>query len=372
MIRRIYAHEFDIATDIETGAWREFWRCFNEATDKGFGVHSYNDRDADFYHELRYNNGVFAAFRTHRFQNDIARQLLDGDGELKPFERFAHDVHGLVAPTHLRNWLQTEYSTAVIRARQAAQRKRFEANSDVLPNLRWVESTSLHPGEDHRLFWNVIRPVDDPFWGVHRPGDRWNCKCDLEATDEPATTRDEIPHGSPADRPSPGLDNNPAKDAKLFSDTHPYIRNGYKGAREAVRKFIEERSLSPDSRIFKEDIKRQRAEIREWARENLIGKTAYAPGLGAPVSFTSTGIKEALNQPHRYLMEKNEAMRYIVRLLGNARLALIRDDDKNNQMVKKYYYFEIEINGEPSYAVIRELKTGELMFYTIVEKLKGK
>lgn len=371
-IRRVYAHEFDTATEIDLGAWREFWRCFNEATDKGFGERSYNDRDIDFYHELRYNNGVFAAFRTHRFQNDIARQLLDEDGKLKPFERFARDVHDLVAPTHLRGWLRTEYSTAVIRARQAAQWKRFEANADVLPNLRWMKSTSLHPGEDHRLFWNVIRPIDDPFWGEHRPGDRWNCKCDLEATDEPATARGEIPDGSPADRPSPGLDNNPAKDAKLFSDTHPYIRNGYKGAREAVREFIEEQLLSLDSKTFKEDIKRQRTEIREWARENLIGKTAYAPGLEAPVSFTSTGIKEALNQPHRHLMEKNEAVRKIERLLGTAEYIRFDPDIKDNQMVKGYHYYRIDIGGDSSYVVIRELTTGELVFYSIVERLKGK
>lgn len=322
-----------------------------------------------FYHELRYNNGVFAAFRTHRFQNDIARQLLDGDGKLKPFERFALDVHGLVAPTHLRAWLRTEYATAVIRARQAAQWKRFEAHADVLPNLRWVESTSLHPGEDHRLFWNVIRPIDDPFWGEHRPGDRWNCKCDLEATDEPATVRDEIPDGSPADRPSPGLDNNPAKDAKLFSDTHPYVQNGYKGAREAVREFIEGQVLSPDSKTFKEDIKRQRAEVREWAKENLVGKTAYAPGLGTPVSFTSTGIKEALNQPHKYLIEKNDAVRDIVRLLGSSRYVKTDPDVKGRNF--NYHYYEIEVAGEPSFVVVRENTDNKLIdFYSIVEKLR--
>lgn len=41
-------------------------------------------------------------------------------------------------------------------------------------------------------------------------------------------------------------------------------------------------------------------------------------------------------------------------------------------MVKGYHYYKIEINNEPSYVVIRELKTGELMFYSIVEKIKKK
>lgn len=372
IISRIYTKEFDTAKEIDLAAWREFWNGFNRATDEGFGQRKPGDRDYDFYRELRYNNGVFAAFRTHRFQNDIARQLLDEDGELKSFDRFARDVDELVAPTHLRSWRRTEYATAVIRARQAADWKRFEANQDVLPNLKWIESTSLHPGADHKIFWNIIRPIDDPFWGEHRPGDRWNCKCDLEATDEPATPTEDLPEGSPADRPAPGLDNNPAKDAKLFSDTHPYVANGYKGAKKAVREFIKEQLVSFDTGMFKDEIKQQRGEIRQWAKENLAGKTASAPGLGAPVSFTTTGIKEALNQPHKYILEKNEAVRDIAGLLKTAEYVRFDPDIKNNQMVKGYHYFQILIKGEPSYVVIRELATGELVFYSIVEKLKGK
>ena len=112
---------------------------------------------------------------------------MDEKGELKPFERFAYDVRTLIAPTHLKAWLQTEYATAVNRAHQAVQWRRFEANREDLPCLKWIESTSIHPGEDHRVFWNTVRLIDDPFWSKHRPGDRWNCKCDLEATDEEPT-----------------------------------------------------------------------------------------------------------------------------------------------------------------------------------------
>ena len=25
-------------------------------------------------------------------------------------------------------------------------------------------------GEDHRIFWGVIRPIEDKFWNEHRPG----------------------------------------------------------------------------------------------------------------------------------------------------------------------------------------------------------
>ena len=367
MLRRIYGKAFDTATEIELNGWREFLRCFNEATDAGFGIRSFNENDYDFYRELRHNNGVFAAFRTHRFQNDIAAQLLDADGNLKPFERFAYDVRTLIAPTHLRSWLQTEYSTAIIRARQAAVWIRFEANRDVLPNLRWVPSSSLHPGADHQVFWNVIRPIDDSFWSAHRPGDRWNCKCSLEATDEPPT--EHLPEAGDEDRPSAGLDNNPVKDAKLFSDTHPYVRNAYDGARGAVKRFVDSQTLA-DGRTFKEEVKQQRAEIRSWAKKHLIGTTTTAPGLSTPVSFTATGIKEAPNQPHRHLFEKNEAIRDIVGLLQDANYVRTDSDVKGRRF--KYHYYEIEVAGEPSFIVIRENMDNKLVdFYSIVEKLKG-
>ena len=139
--------------------WNEFWKAFNEATDTGFHKQSPFQDDYAFYRELRYNNAVFAAFKAHRFQNDIASQLLDEDGQLKPFDIFKRDVEKFVSPLHLESWLQTEYATAVIRAHQASDWRRFERDKDVLPRLRWVESTSVHPGEDHRVFWGY-NPFD--------------------------------------------------------------------------------------------------------------------------------------------------------------------------------------------------------------------
>ena len=160
-------------------------------------------------------------------QNDIAAQLYDSNGILKPFKQWKEDVHPML-DHHVRHWLQTEYNTAVIRARQAADWQRFEQYADVLPNLEWMPSTSANPGADHQVYWGTILPINHPFWSAHRPGDRWNCKCSLSATDEPPTG---APRGStaPKDQPAPGLDNNPGRDGKLFSDTHPYIANGYEG-----------------------------------------------------------------------------------------------------------------------------------------------
>ncbi len=43
--------------------------------------------------------------------------------------------------------------------------------------------------------------------------------------------------------PHPGLDTNPGKTAQLFSNTHPYIKNAYPGAKEAVEKAVSKAEL---------------------------------------------------------------------------------------------------------------------------------
>ena len=98
--------------------------------------------------------------------------------------------------------------------------RQFEREKDILPNLKWMPSTSVHPGADHRIFWGTIRPVDDPFWNEHRPGDRWNCKCTLSSTDEAPTA---VPGSGPDNKPQPGLETIRER-TQNFSRTNTRIR----------------------------------------------------------------------------------------------------------------------------------------------------
>lgn len=233
-LKNIYNKDFHPMTDIEENLFNAVWKTMNNAADKGFRVRTPDDPDYDFYQEIRKNNAVFSAFKVHRAQNDMAALLLDKNGNLKPFEQWLNEVSP-IADHQVRHWLRTEYDTAVIRAHQAADWRQFEREKEFLPNLKWGISTSVHPGADHKIFWGTIRPIDDTFWNVHRPGDRWNCKCPLTSTDEEPTP---VPGYPPENKPEPGLDNNPGKDAKLFGDTHPYIQEAHPGAKKAVDKLM--------------------------------------------------------------------------------------------------------------------------------------
>ena len=104
--------------------------------------------------------------------------------------------------------------------------------------------------------------------------------------------------------------------------------------------------------------------------KNLVGKTAVVEKLGASIVFGAKGVKEALNQPHKNIQEKNAALMNIVELLEQGEYISSKLDDKGNPMVLQYHYIKIDIYGIPSYAVIREMMDGRFVFYSIVEKLK--
>ncbi|WP_158580811.1 hypothetical protein [Bacteroides sp. AM16-24] len=240
VLRDIFEKKFNVREDIDGELYEATLEIFNRAADEGFTSIEPDDPEFDFLEQIRGNNEVFSAFRTHRMQNDIAAQLLDTDGRLKPFPKFQEDVQSIIGEYNT-NWLQTEYDTAVLRAHQAADWKKFERDSDIMPNLRWMPTTSVEVDEIHRQFWSIrlTLPVNDSFWKYHRPGDRWNCKCSLEQTDDKPTPADGIPVTD--EKPAPGLDNNPGEDGKLFSDSHPYIADAYQGAGKAVETFLKKR-----------------------------------------------------------------------------------------------------------------------------------
>ena len=236
-LEKFYKQRKDALTDIQKEFFDYIRGTYNDAVDNAFpecidkDITKGIDPEFRFYQALRYNNGVFAAFKVHRMQRDMVSKLRDENDNLKPFEQWYNDVLP-IADHQCRKWLHTEYNTAILRAQQAADWQRFVENKDIFPNLKWLPSTSPTPGKDHLPFWNIVRPVDDDFWKEHRPGDRWNCKCDLRATTEPVT---ELPPNADGQQPHPGLDNNPGKDAKLFSKTHPYIAKAGEEADEAVK-----------------------------------------------------------------------------------------------------------------------------------------
>lgn len=220
-LRAIY-NGFDTSRAVEPTMWREVLRVLNEATVSGLLQSSAPTHRDSFLAALRHSNEVFAAFKVHSMSERMAARLLNPDGTLKPFRQWVDDVKS-ISSHYVGAWLRTEYDTALIRAHNAADWQQFIRDADVMPNLRWMPTTSPTPESSHRAFWErkLTLPVSDPFWDEHHPGDRWNCKCSLEQTDDPPTP--ELKAEFAGEAPQPGLTNNPGKDGHTFSQDHPYF-----------------------------------------------------------------------------------------------------------------------------------------------------
>lgn len=215
---------FDVENSIEPTMWQELTKIMNDATAKGLSKGEFSiDHNRSFLDAVKHANEIFAAFKTHAMGKSMASKLLDDNGHLKPFDKWMKDISS-ISSHHVGSWLKTEYNTAVLRAHNAADWRSFIENKDIMPNLRWMPTTSPDAEAVHRGYWEkkLTLPVEHPFWNKHHPGDRWNCKCSLESTDDPASP-DDILDDLPIEPAQRGLENNPGKDGKIFNDTHPYF-----------------------------------------------------------------------------------------------------------------------------------------------------
>lgn len=211
---------FDVSKEIEPQAWREVLRIINEASVEGLIDSGHETHEQSFLRELRHSNEVFSAFKCHSMDTQMQKRLFDEEGKLRSYEDWKKSI-APIASHQVGSWLRTEYDTAILRAHQASDWQEFERNRDVLPNLRWMPTTSPSPEAVHETFWasGLTLPVDDPFWKDNHPANRWNCKCSLEATDAPSTGWEKSPNMPKAQQ---GLEENP-RHGHTFSDKHPYF-----------------------------------------------------------------------------------------------------------------------------------------------------
>lgn len=218
-LENIRSRRLNTGTQVDRGLFSEVNRILANGID--IACDGDGRIDGGFRQELQSNIEVFSAFKAHRMGRDMASQLLDEDGNVKPFRQFKKDTEGIVSH-HVKAWLRTEYDTAIRRVHRAAEMRQFIEEADVFPNIEWLPSTAVNPREAHKPFYHHVWPIGDPFWNEHRPGDEWGCQCGWQSTDDPVTDNAglEGPDSAPV---SPGLGGDPARTGQVFSDDHPYF-----------------------------------------------------------------------------------------------------------------------------------------------------
>lgn len=261
---------------------------------------------------------------------------------------------------------RTERNTAIARARTAVQFERFNQPDELrlFPNLRWLPSRSAEPRPTHMQFYNRVWAKDDPFWNSNCPGTEWNCKCDLEQTNDPPTENANI--HTPA--PPLGLEGNPYHTHQLFTDRVSYIRHNTKllGAERAERQaqVLAERTLQ-----------------RTDADSAMLKKqgACLIDGQMRTIKLAKWGLKEAAQSMlGRYdFWLKNEILSLFDAFVANAQYLGSKSVDLGHntgrtlrlkRQLKQFHYLRLTVNNTPFCLHIAEHNNGTFYLYTITTK----
>lgn len=390
----------DVKHSVQKDIYRETLRQFNKAAAVGLSQAGHPEDLTDaFLEKIRHNNEVFAAFKTHRMQNDIARQMLDAKGRLKSFEQFARDV-APIAGKYTKTWLRTEYDTAVTRAHRAADWQHFEKEKAIYPRLRWMPTTSAAPDPLHTTFWSqgLTLAVDDPFWSHHHPGDRWGCKCSLESTVEPENDAP-ITNG-PAYENAKGLSGNPGKSGKIFSEDHPYypkncsscpFNTGIKNILGTLFNLTKDCEHCKAIAQVTDSLRRAKAPTAEEKKASKALTDAFKETIPAgtfmpiplqdvkhidELSLSRTGVKNWRSHPHKYVIVKNEAITKLPELFKRASYYGWAEDDTitvngsiqpKHPRTKHWLYYKVRIFDDESLICVQVTEDGRKVPYCIDE-----
>lgn len=242
--------------------WKEVFSSFEVGYGKSLSSVKYNSPDWEYLQQVKYNSAVFSAFKQNTQIKDAARLLLYPDGTALSWREF-RDKAMQIDDTYNKRYLQTEFNQAHNSALQARRWRDAEKTADLYPNLMYVAVQDDRTRESHKKLHGTILPITDPFWDKYTPPLDWGCRCSIRRTDKKATS-------IPGDIPdvAQGFDINPGKEARIFSDNHPYVKGSSDRANELMS-FV--RSQLRDVQSIKQSFAKFESLAPEWTKTYFDG-----------------------------------------------------------------------------------------------------
>lgn len=210
---------------LPVGLYKDIKARLNKAVFDGFGG-SYAEFDTSTEAGLimagfEKNIAVFSGAKTFQQVNDMSNFLFTGTDKI-PFSEFKKHATEIFE-TYNKNWLNTEYNTALSQASSARQWNDIKANEETFPLLKYITIGDERVRQQHKDLDEVVFAVGDKFWNDYFPPNDWNCRCTTEQLEE-----GEEPTTDPKRTfdPNPDLFKmNAGKDKIIFrEDIHPYLK----------------------------------------------------------------------------------------------------------------------------------------------------
>ena len=169
----------------------------------------------DLWHEMHDRAFSVAGAMQEDLLNDFKQSIDKAIAEGTTLEAFQEDFDNIVN-TH--GWAYRggrEWRAAIIFQTNIAvayAKGHYEAmtDPDVLearPYFRYIRSSSRNKRPEHRKWYNLILPADDPFWETHYPPNGWGCKCGIinhSAREVEKIKKEEKDGGYPVQQTAPG------------------------------------------------------------------------------------------------------------------------------------------------------------------------
>lgn len=356
VINKLIQQLFEKATPNTDDLFKQTLNVFETAINKGFSKDlksiAFDSPDFELLNNLKYNVGVFSAFKNHSQITETVKLLTGEDGRIRPFKDFKTEALKLDRKYN-KQWLRVEYDQAITSARSARRWNDIQRTKDLYPNLRYVAVNDGRTRQLHRNWHNMVLPIDHPFWSTHYPPNDYGCRCVARRSDDEVNDLGVAVDDMP--KLPPQFNTNVGVEGKVFNNEHPYFKTAN----------FKEVALLANRGLFK----LQRKEILSSLRDQQIIGSSFKSQIGE-VIVSKKGVNEIFGNPHSNKYLRNNLLYDVENLLKKAIYIRTNEDIKNNKMIKQYHYMLVDIKKNKFYLNIRELTTGELYLYAITEKLK--
>jgi len=173
---------------------------------------------------LRRHIYVFSAAKQYSQVREMS-QFINIAGQQSTFGEF-RKLADKVFTTYNKNYLKTEYNTAVGQSEMAKQWTLFEDQKESLPMLRYHTQGDARVRDEHAILNGITKPVGDPFWNNCMPKMGWNCRCFVTQHGKYTKETAEVPEIPWGEKDYPKVFKmNPGKDKLIFNPKfHPYFQ----------------------------------------------------------------------------------------------------------------------------------------------------
>lgn len=196
----------------------EVYKAFD--FDGNFDNPDFESEDLEFIKALRKNNYYFVAGKNKALNQSFTELMFDDSGSLKPFNQFKKDA-AKIGLQFNKNYLKTEYQTAINNALSARDWQSFE-DDDV---LRYDAVMDAVTRPEHARLNGLELPKSDRIWSSIAPQNSYNCRCRLVVVPNSKGTKlTRAERKKYIDLVDEDFRFNPGVTGDLFPPNHPYLK----------------------------------------------------------------------------------------------------------------------------------------------------